>query len=188
MASKFSEKSKIFYPALYFGLLVLVLDALSKYFVHAYVQRMQYDAQWYPYRGIGVFKNFFGVEFSVVHATNRGAAWGVLADYQDPLLYARVVFIVGLFAYLVFFNRTRGLVFPLVLIIAGAFGNIVDYFLYGHVVDMFHCVFWGYDYPVFNIADSSIFVGVSWILLRSVLLQKKSHSDSTGSKCVRRNG
>ena len=43
--------------------------------------------------------------------------------------------------------------------LAGALGNIVDSLFLGHVVDMIHVVFWGWDYPVFNVADSFIFLG-----------------------------
>jgi signal peptidase II len=53
------------------------------------------------------------------------------------------------------------------LIIAGGIGNILDYFIYGHVVDMFHFILWGYSFPVFNVADASIFMGIVSLLWMS---------------------
>ena len=50
----------------------------------------------------------------------------------------------------------------------GALCNILDYFFYGHVIDMLHFVFWGYDYPVFNVADSFICIGVFWLFFASL--------------------
>lgn len=121
----------------------------------------------YPYGGIPVFKDILGIEFSIVHHTNRGAAWGVLSEWQQPLLYLRIVLVIGLLLYVLFFNKRNEWEIPFALITAGAAGNVLDYFLYGHVIDMLHFNFWGYNYPVFNLADSAIFIGIAWILISS---------------------
>ena len=47
-------------------------------------------------------------------------------------------------------------------------GNVLDFFLYRHVIDIIHFVFWGYDYPVFNVADSLIFIGTFLILFMTI--------------------
>lgn len=121
----------------------------------------------YPYGGIPIFKNFLGIEFSISHLTNHGAAWGMLSNYQDLLLIVRIFLIIGMLVYLVYINRIKAWRFPLALMIVGATGNIIDYFIYGHVVDMLHFVLWGYDFPVFNIADSAVTIGVAWLLISS---------------------
>lgn len=155
-----------FFP-LFLGLFILIADQLSKFLTHAYLPLMNHQTLWYPYGGIGIFKNFLGIEFSISHQINRGAAWGVLSEYQMPLLYARIVLISILIIYCLFFNKHKNWNIPLALIIAGAIGNVIDFFLYGHVVDMLHFILWGYDFPVFNIADSAIFIGISWLLIVS---------------------
>lgn len=152
---------------------ILLADILSKLLTHTYLPLINGYQLWYPYGGIGVFKNFLGIEFSLSHQINRGAAWGVLSDFQIPLLYLRIVLVFGLIAYALFFNKYKGWNIPLALIIAGAAGNILDYFLYGHVVDMLHFVFWGYDFPVFNLADCAIFIGVAWLSIITGI--KKNH-------------
>lgn len=128
---------------------------------------MNYSNAEYPYGGIGIFKDFFGIQFSIVHETNKGAAWGIFAQWQDYLLYFRIFLLLGLLLYVCVFNKNRRLELPLTFIIAGAFGNVVDYFYYDHVVDMFYFVFWKYSYPVFNVADSAIFIGIVWLFLIS---------------------
>lgn len=75
--------------------------------------------------------------------------------------------------YLFFFNKNRRAEIPLVLIVAGAIGNIVDYFLYGFVIDFFHVILWGYDFPVFNVADISITLGVLWLFCFACVSKKK---------------
>ena len=163
MVSLFRKK---FIP-LSFGIFVFAIDFISKYLTHAHLPVMQRNSLWYPYGGIGVFKNFYGIEFSLSHQINRGAAWGALADYQIPLLYLRISLISILFIYAIFMNKHTHWEIPIALIIAGAVGNVVDYFIYGHVVDMLHFVLWGYDFPVFNIADSAIFIGVTSLFVLS---------------------
>jgi signal peptidase II len=148
--------------AIFLGMCILFLDVLSKGWVNAHLPLMQ--PYGYPYGGIPVFKNFFGIEFSINHLTNQGAAWGALGGYQPYLVSMRILLIIGMTLYIGYFNQRRSWTFPLILIISGAIGNVVDYFLYGHVVDMLHVVLWGYDFPVFNIADSAVSIGIFWLL------------------------
>lgn len=148
-----------------FGLLLLLVDIMTKFYTANNLNPMFGRA--YPYNGIAVFENFFGVQFSIVHATNKGAAWGIFADWSEILIVFRIVLILGLTAFLIFYNNKKNIEMPLLLVAFGAFGNILDYFLYGHVIDMFHFVFWGYSYPVFNVADASICVGIFWLFLLS---------------------
>lgn len=164
---------KVSYFLILIGLFILLLDQISKGLVHAYLPIMDSSLYWYPYGGIGVFKNFAGIEFSINYMTNTGAAWGVLGNYQTLLMILRIVLILGLFVYLFYYNSHSSWQIPLVLIIAGALGNVIDFFIYGHVVDMLHFVLWGYDFPVFNLADSSISIGIASLFLLSFF---ESHS------------
>ncbi len=154
------------------GLLIFALDFFSKSYVHQTLPPMGY---FYPYGGIDLFQDWMGIEFSIVHVINKGAAWGVLAGMQEGLLYLRLLIIGSMLVYLLFFNRDRARQWPFVLILAGALGNVADYFRFGHVIDMFHFKFWGYTYPIFNIADSAIFCGIAWLLLQS--FYRKKHDD-----------
>ncbi len=146
-------------------ILIISADAMSKFWVQQHIPLMYAHSQEYPYGGIGVFRNFMGIEFSIIHATNRGAAWSLFSQYQGALMVIRGLFVIGLVVYLYFYNRRKAWVIPLSMIVAGALANILDYFLYGHVIDMLHFVLWGYDYPVFNIADSAITLGIMWMIL-----------------------
>lgn len=157
--------------ALWIGLwtsfFVISTDAFSKYWVHTSLPIMSSRFPAYPYGGIPVFENFMGIEFSITHLTNRGAAWGTLDSYQDLLVGVRILLIFAMIIYLLCFNKQRIWQFPLSLVIAGALGNVIDYFMYGHVVDMFHFILWGYDFPVFNVADSAVCIGISSMILIS---------------------
>lgn len=153
-------------PYLLLAILVLVGDAWVKAWVHSHIPMMRPTAS-YPYGGIPVFYHCWGIDFSIVHVMNRGAAWGIFSNFQDYLLYLRVGVIGALLIYWVRSPRDYWHRCCLALIISGAVGNVLDYFLYGHVVDMFYFVFWGFSYPVFNVADSAIFCGILGLIIRS---------------------
>lgn len=157
----------ILWKFLLIGLIILTADAVTKWLTQMYIPLMDHRFPVYPYGGIGIFKNILGIEFSISYLQNTGAAWGQFSNYQLPLLILRFVFIAGLLAYLFFVNKHPNRQIPLILIITGAIGNVIDYFLYGHVIDMFHFILWGYDFPVFNVADAAISIGIIWLLLTS---------------------
>lgn len=145
--------------------LVLVLDIFSKYFVQKYLPHVSQVAYVYPYGGIPVFENFLGIQFAINHATNSGAAWGILAEWQWWLVLFRIAFVIGISLYIFLYKPRFALGVPLGLILGGATGNVLDYYFYSHVIDMFHFVLWNYDYPVFNVADTSIFIGAFLLII-----------------------
>ena len=60
---------------------------------------------------------------------------------------------------------------PVVLIVAGLLGNLIDRVFRGFVVDFVDFKFW----PVFNLADSLIVIGVIWLL---IVILRKDYLDS----------
>ena len=153
---------------------LLVLDIWLKAFTHGHIPVMSAFFPCFPYGGVAVFHDWFGVDFSLNHVINHGAAWGVFREYSKLLLILRIAMILGLGAYLFFYNKKAENKLPLALILTGAFANVLDYFLYGHVVDMFHFNFWGYSFAIFNIADAMICCGVGLLLLNPWLVKKFS--------------
>ncbi len=155
-------------------LIILAIDQISKAWVDSHIPKMSWMNPVYPYGGVGVFKDFLGIDFSIVHETNLGGAWGLLSDHPQLLLGIRVTLIAFLMIYLIFSKSSSAHTWPLTFIIAGAVGNILDIFIYSHVVDMFYFKFGSYSYPVFNVADTFIFIGIVWIFLQGLFYSKKA--------------
>lgn len=156
---------KVFYKLipLIIGLVVVFTDAKTKKL--ALLKLQGFVSSDFPYGGKVVFQNLFsGIDFSLNLVANKGAAWGVFSDYPELLTYVRIGIVLFLmtriFRPAVRFVRRVALA----LICAGAIGNLIDHFKYGYVVDMFHFSFWNYDFPVFNVADVSIFIGTLSLL------------------------
>lgn len=56
----------------------------------------------------------------------------------------------------------------LALVLGGAIGNVIDRFLFGHVIDFLHVYYQQWSWPIFNIADSAISIGVAVLLIDSL--------------------
>ncbi len=151
--------------ALIVGSTVLVLDQITK----ALVENLMH-----LYQAIEIVPNF-------VHLTylkNTGAAFGVLAGTRSSL---RMVFFVlvssvaiGCVLYLLKNLRPgrTSLVASLSLILGGAAGNLIDRLRMGEVIDFIDLHWHHFHWPAFNVADSSITIGV--ILLFIQMIRKQS--------------
>jgi signal peptidase II len=112
--------------------------------------------------------------FNLVHVTNTGAAFGLLAG--EHALWRQVFFVgVALVALGAIFlvyrqTKTKGLVFTIAvgLIAGGAVGNLIDRIRFGAVVDFLDFYVKNYHWPAFNVADSAITVGVGLFLAASI--------------------
>lgn len=147
------------------GIFVLAADYFLKHWINQSIPLMSQSPHFYPYGGIGIFKDFLGIEFSINHHINTGAAWGTFQSWPTLLLFSRLILISVMLGYFLFGKIEKEYNLPIVLILSGAVGNIFDYFLYGHVIDMFHFVLWGYDFAVFNLADTAICLAVGWLII-----------------------
>ena len=65
----------------------------------------------------------------------------------------------------------------LAFILGGSVGNLIDRFLYGHVIDFIHVHYANvWHYPVFNLADCGIVIGVALMLIDMLFLENKRHN------------
>ncbi len=167
-----SRKKALF---IYF-IAVLLIDAATKYYAFNFLSSMDWLHPVFPYGGVGVFENIGGISFSLNYVENRGGAFGMFAEGHEILLAIRIVIIISLAAYISFINKEPSRRLSLVSILAGAIGNVIDCFTYGHVVDMFHFIFWGHSFAVFNIADVAISLGVGLMIVQMLLANKRSGS------------
>ena len=166
---------------LFLAVFFFIIDAVSKYWVDQHLVPIRYSSPFYPFGGIGVFQNFLGIDFSINKASNTGGAWSLFSSFPKALLIVRIGIILFLLIYAIFFNKDRRRDLPFMLILTGAAANIVDTFIYGSVVDMFHFVLWGYSFPIFNVADMLIFFGVFIIIFQELFKKIRGKSDAAQS-------
>ncbi|MBR4597529.1 MAG: signal peptidase II [Opitutales bacterium] len=118
--------------------------------------------------------------FSLVHVTNRGAAWGILSGQTYLLSSIAIVTIASLW----FFRRELGLSHALMqyamgFFVGGILGNLFDRIYYGYVVDFIDVTIPVVDYrwPAFNIADCGIFIGVAMYVIVSLAIERREKKE-----------
>ena len=128
-----------------FGVVVLVLclDQFTKLIVRQNLIR----GESFPDSGL----------FSFTHVHNTGSLFGIFQGYNTPLIVASLLAIILLiWIYKTYAHKGLLISLALGLQLGGAIGNLIDRLVQGHVTDFFDVGIW----PVFNIADSSIVVGL----------------------------
>ncbi len=119
---------------------------------------------------IVLIRNFF----NLTYVRNYGAGFSILQNATVFLSLISIVACVVLFYYLIKTDK-KDLVSKIsyLLIISGAIGNLIDRLKLGYVIDFLDFKIFGYDFPVFNIADCYITIGC-FILIIKVLLESKN--------------
>ena len=115
--------------------------------------------------GISVITGVFELQY----LENRGAAFGILQNHQVLFLLITVlaaVLLTYIYARIPDNKKYIPLRICYVLLMAGAFGNMIDRAFRGYVVDFFY--FKLIDFPIFNVAD--IYVTVTMVLLMGLIL------------------
>lgn len=101
-------------------------------------------------------------------AFNRGVAWGMFSSQSSwpfVLVTMSVIFLIGLFfvaAYIGYLNHRC--VAAEVMVIAGSISNLIDRFWHGAVVDFIQFSYQGWSWPIFNLADCFIVIGIIMVI------------------------
>jgi len=150
------------------ALSILALDQASKEMVRTFMDHGETWPDGWPVR--------------LHYVTNTGAAFGILKDQTGFLI---VTTIIGLAAIYLYYRNPPfdHLVAPVAIgmMLGGAIGNLVDRLRLGRVTDFIDFPFW----PSFNVADSSIVIGIAILLLGYAIFIKRppprAEREDTGS-------
>jgi len=110
----------------------------------------------------------------ITSSRNTGAAWNILEGQTWFFYIISIVVVAIIIYYMQKIGRHRLLLgISLNFILGGALGNFLDRIFRGEVVDFIHVYIGSYSYPIFNIADASLVIGVILLLLFTLLDGKK---------------
>ncbi|WP_025715620.1 signal peptidase II [Paenibacillus sp. 1-18] len=157
---------------IYFGiaLIIFLIDQGVKYLV---ATRMEL------YEQIPVIGNFF----LITSHRNRGAAFGILEGQRWLFIVITIVVVIGIVWYLRKTVKAGQKLLPvaLSLVLGGAVGNFLDRAISGEVVDFAQFNFGSYTFPIFNVADSAIVIGVALIILDTLLESRRNKENGNES-------
>lgn len=161
-----------------YALIVLLVDQVTKWII---VNRLT----------LGEVRPVIGEFFQITSHRNRGAAFGILQDQRWFFIVITIAVAVGVIWFLQKSLKEGKKLLPtaLGLLLGGALGNFIDRALFGEVVDflMFRFQFnWfgtpvDYTYPIFNVADSAIVIGVVLIFVDSFISWRQESKQSMQS-------
>lgn len=131
----------------------LIIDIISKVVISSLMD---------VYDSIVIVKNFF----YITYVRNTGAAWSIFEGRVLGLVIVSLI-IISFIIYYISKHRPKSRLEKVgySLILGGAFGNLLDRVIYGYVVDFLDFNIFGYDYPIFNLADCFIFIGVVLLII-----------------------
>ena len=100
------------------------------------------------------------------YAENTGIAFSLFRN-NNILIVLLTTLIIAYIIYYVVKQRPNKKIYTIgySLLLAGAISNLIDRIAYGYVIDFIDVYMFGYDYPIFNLADSFIVIGIVLLLL-----------------------
>jgi len=123
---------------------------------------------------IEVIKNFFYLTYT----HNTGAAFSILMGKRIFLILIAVVILIAIFNYLrknKIESKVEKIAFSLV--IGGSIGNLLDRIVRGYVIDFLDFKIFGYNFPIFNLADTFIVIGVFLLLIITLTRKEVKHDN-----------
>ena len=158
---------------LFVSLVVIVIDQLTKLSV-----RFSFE--------YGRSQEVLGNFLRLTYIENPGMAFGIQFGGQAFFTFFAALAAVVIFVYIFRARRERlSLRFSLALILGGAIGNLIDRFLYGKVVDFIDIGIGTTRWPIFNLADTAVTIGMV-ILVTLVLFdrgfRKQENSEITAER------
>jgi signal peptidase II len=145
--------------------LIVALDQWTKWLV---LHSLDYSESWNPWDWLTPYAR-------IVHWQNSGIALGMFQ--KAGKVYAVLPIIVS-FVIVYYFFKVSQRDWPLRLAMAmqlgGALGNLIDRLRFGYVIDFISV----WNFPVFNVADSSVTVGVIILLLAIWITERKEQKNA----------
>jgi len=111
---------------------------------------------------IPVIKGFF----SLTLVFNKGAAFGIFQGVKYIFLVLPAITIIIILLLYIKSKNKETVLMPFGLLLGGTIGNFIDRLKYGYVVDFFDFFIKSWHWPVFNIADSCICIGVFLLFIK----------------------
>ncbi|GGH73498.1 lipoprotein signal peptidase [Compostibacillus humi] len=141
--------------------IIVLLDQWTKWLI---VRRMEIG------ESIPVIDGFF----HITSHRNQGAAWGILQGQMLFFYIVTTVVIVAIVYYLQKYGKNDKWVgISLGIILGGAIGNFIDRLFRQEVVDFLDFYIFNYNFPIFNVADSALTVGVILFIIATILDERK---------------
>lgn len=173
---------KAFFSFYWLLLLLVIIDQATK------VIFLTLEARMGPGYHLVIIDNFFYFSYY----RNTGAAWSILEDYPWVLALISLVASLAMISYRIIKAKSLNNYHKAAwaLVIAGTFGNFIDRAFYkaltgiAGVVDFLHFQFGDYHFPIFNVADMCLVIGIIGMVVLTLFedIRQKKNLETTKSE------
>ena len=113
------------------------------------------------------------------YVTNDGMAFGLSFPGGKHFLLIMTILLTGFIVGFLWKEKNGHplIKYGLALILSGAIGNLIDRMLYGKVVDFLDLMIGNFHWYIFNIADSSVTIGMILFIIHSIYIDPKKNND-----------
>ena len=113
------------------------------------------------------------------YVTNDGMAFGLSFPGGKHVLLIMTILLTGFIVGFLWKEKNGHplIKYGLALILSGAIGNLIDRLLYGKVVDFLDLMIGDFHWYIFNIADSSVTIGMILFIIHSIYIEQKKTND-----------
>ena len=147
------------------AIFILLFDQISKSLIEIYFKLNE---------SFVIVKNFF----SITVAHNTGGAWSILNNHSYLFIIFSVIALIILIRFMFQFKNNLRNNIAFACTVAGIMSNLADRLFLGYVRDFLDFKILGYDYPIFNIADIAIVVGVLLLIVAIFKGEDKKYGNS----------
>ena len=110
---------------------------------------------------------YINVFFDLTHIHNFGISFGLFSNLLPAWIFVFIGLIITIFVLILFLQSKNMLEkWGYTVILAGAFGNILDRLINGFVIDFIYLHYKEFYWPAFNFADIYISIGFLMIILQ----------------------
>lgn len=109
--------------------------------------------------------------FSLTYVQNFGAGFSIMQNARTTFLILTPICLVG-FTYLFIKSNDKLSKAALLLMISGTIGNFIDRIVRIYVVDFLDFIIFGWDFPIFNVADIFLTIGVCLYIIALIKEEK----------------
>lgn len=109
--------------------------------------------------------------FSLTYVQNFGAGFSIMQNARTTFLIITPICLIG-FTYLFIRSNDKLSKTALLLMISGTIGNFIDRIVRIYVVDFLDFIIFGWDFPIFNVADIFLTVGVCLYIIALIKEEK----------------
>ena len=113
------------------------------------------------------------------YVTNDGMAFGLSFPGGKHVLLVMTILLTGFIVGFLWKEKNGHplIKYGLALILSGAIGNLIDRLLYGKVVDFLDLMIGNFHWYIFNVADSSVTIGMIFFIIHSIYIEQKKTND-----------